>query len=120
MSELTFNVDGPDETVTVHVLPARYAVCDECEGHGTHLTPSIREHVYTQEDMEEAGEEFREEYLRRGGIYDVECAACKGFRVVLVPDEARCEPATLALYVAMRAAEEREARVRAAELRMGA
>ena len=41
----------------------------------------------TQEDFDEAGPEFYEDYM--GGVYDVACHECKGNRVVPVPDFAR-------------------------------
>jgi hypothetical protein len=75
-----------------HTLPARFVVCSRCEGHGTHLTPSIGEHAYTAEEFAEAfsDEEQRVEYFKRGGIYDETCHDCKGVRVVLEVDRDAC------------------------------
>jgi RecJ-like exonuclease len=73
-------------------LPSKMEVCSHCEGHGTHLTPSIGEHAYTSEEFcEEFDEEQREEYFKRGGIYDVTCYNCKGKNVVSVIDRCACE-----------------------------
>ena len=119
MSEITFEVDNGEDEPVQHKLVARYALCDDCGGEGTHLTPSIREHAYSQEEMEEEGPEFLEQYLLRGGIYDVTCLTCKGLRVVLVPDEDASDPATLAIYRKQESDKAHEAQVRAAELRMG-
>jgi hypothetical protein len=70
-------------------LPARYNICWRCEGHGKHLTPSIGEHAYTQEEFESSfsDEEERSEYFTRGGRYDVVCYICNGERVLLEIDE---------------------------------
>lgn len=88
---IEFTVYGNKGEYT-HELPAVYAVCSECEGHGTHLTPSIRDHGYSMEEFHESfDEEEREHYFRRGGMYDVTCSVCKGKRVELVVDEAILE-----------------------------
>lgn len=73
-------------------LPCRKEVCPRCDGHGTHLTPSIGEHAYTQEEFEREydDEESRAAYFQRGGMYDVQCCRCHGDNVVEVVDEARC------------------------------
>lgn len=70
-------------------LPAHRVVCGRCEGEGSILNPSIGEHAYSQEEFDEAfpdeecgGYNPREEYRRRGGMYDVACPACKGRNVV--------------------------------------
>lgn len=81
-----------DQGVEVeHEFPAKFEVCDRCEGHGTHLTPRIREHAYTAAEFYESfeDEESRAEYFKRGGAYDVTCESCKGQRVISVVDEAQ-------------------------------
>jgi hypothetical protein len=81
----TFDDDGDEIELT---LPAKNEVCDRCEGHGTHLNPSIGEHAYTPEEFEDSfDEEGREEYFKHGGIYDVACEVCKGNKVVPVVNE---------------------------------
>ncbi len=81
-----------DDGERVVTLPVKMEVCSRCEGHGYHLTPSIGEHAYSQEEFYEAfdDEEDRAEYFRRGGIYDVRCYDCKGANVVPVVDESAC------------------------------
>jgi len=94
--------DENGETEETHRLPARMTVCPRCEGHGSHLTPSIGQHAYSQEEFNEAfaEEEEREAYFKRGGMYDVTCEECRGKRVVAVPDEARIaqDPTLAAIY----------------------
>lgn len=67
-------------------FPAKYKVCNRCNGHGTHLNPSIGEHAYTSEEFNEFSDEEKEHYFKRGGMYDVTCQNCKGLRVILVED----------------------------------
>ena len=76
-------------------LPARHEVCQRCEGHGTHLTPSIGNHAYSSEEFEQefSEDEDREAYFERGGKYDVTCEVCDGKNVVLVVDEEACQTA---------------------------
>lgn len=80
------NDEGEEVSCEFH---AKYEVCSKCEGHGTHLTPSIGEHAYSQEEFYESFEyeEDRSEYFQRGGIYDVTCHKCNGRNVILVRDE---------------------------------
>jgi hypothetical protein len=87
--EFTVEDEETGEEVT-HQLPARFEVCGRCEGHGTHLNPNIGNHAYTREEFDEAfsDDEQRDEYFKRGGIYDVSCEECGGARVVAVLDEA--------------------------------
>ena len=84
-----FSEDGDEYEID---LPTRFEVCSRCEGHGTHLTPSIGEHAYTREEFEEAffEDDEREAYFTRGGRYDVQCEECRGARVVAVIDCDRC------------------------------
>lgn len=83
--------DGEDE-ITIS-LPHVFEVCSRCQGHGTHLTPSIGMHAYSMEEFQESfyDEEDREQYFTRGGIYDVTCEICHGERVVAVVDENACK-----------------------------
>lgn len=84
-----WDADGEDVEAE---LPGKMVVCPRCEGHSTHLTPSIGEHAYTAEEFYESFSEpeDREEYFRRGGIYDVKCERCGGLRVVPEVDEDAC------------------------------
>jgi hypothetical protein len=101
--DIEFTVEDSEGLETPYRLPARNRVCSRCEGHGTHLNPSIGEHAYTREEFEsEFDDEQREEYFKRGGIYDVRCEVCHGLRVVPKVDRKRCSTpelkAALALY----------------------
>jgi hypothetical protein len=117
-----FDEDGDELEIA---LPVKLEVCSRCEGHGTHLTPSIGEHAYTQEEFYDSfDEEGREEYFRRGGMYDVTCHDCKGKNVVPVVDEEACkrDPKLKADYALLRAHWEEEdayRRERASEARYG-
>lgn len=72
-------------------LPCRMEVCPTCEGHGTHLTPSMRNHAYSAEEFHESfDDEEASEYFRRGGRYDVVCEECHGKNVVPTIDEEAC------------------------------
>jgi hypothetical protein len=42
-------------------------------------------------EQEYPDDESREQYFRRGGIYDVPCEECKGRRVVAVVDRDACQ-----------------------------
>lgn len=61
---------------------ARFEVCGDCRGHGTHLAEGMRFHAYTEEEFRDFSEEEREAYFTRGGMFDVTCGTCKGMRVV--------------------------------------
>lgn len=87
--QFTYTDEEGDEVVA-H-LPARHEVCSRCEGHGTHLNPSIGEHAYTMEEFHEAfDDEEARQYFTRGGIYDVTCQECLGRNVVKVVDVSAC------------------------------
>lgn len=59
---------------------AHYAVCPTCEGRGTHVNPAVDGNGLTQDDIQELGPDFLDDYL--GGVYDVRCRECLGRRVV--------------------------------------
>ena len=82
--EVVFEDDNGDEVVVD--IPARYEVCSDCEGHGSVLNESMRFHAYTAEEFSDFTDEDREQYFKRGGIYDVVCSTCKGMRVEKVLD----------------------------------
>lgn len=70
-----------------HELPAKFAVCDECDGHGTHLADGLRGVAFTQEQFNECfDEDAAREYFKKGGSYDVRCKVCAGDRVMRVVD----------------------------------
>lgn len=82
MLTLTFSI-GEDDMV----IPAKYAVCDNCEGKGTQVNPNVDGNGLTQEDFDEQGPDFFDDYM--SGVYDIPCLECHGMRVVLVADENR-------------------------------
>lgn len=88
--EFTYQDDDGNEIESK--LPARFEMCNRCEGHGTILNPSIGNHAYTSEEFYESfpDEEDREQYFKRGGIYDIACPKCNGEKVVKVVDEKAC------------------------------
>ena len=95
--ELTWSDEDGEEIV--HEFPAKNEVCSRCEGYGTHLTPSIGNHAYSMEEFNESfDDEGREEYFKRGGIYDVTCEECKGNKVVPVVDEEQLTEEQKKLY----------------------
>ena len=88
---VTYTYTG-DEGEKIQVeLPTKMEVCDDCEGYGTVLNEAIRSHAYSQEEFEEAfsDDASREQYFKRGGVYDVPCPTCHGRNVVPVVDESR-------------------------------
>jgi RecJ-like exonuclease len=82
-----------DDTLT---LPAKWDICHRCHGEGTHTNPAVDGHGITQEEMDELGPEFEEDYF--SGVYDITCEECHGSGKVLVPDEGKCDPHALAVY----------------------
>ena|SRR5258706_9488184 len=95
--ELTW--DNEDGEEIIESFPAKNEICDRCEGYGNHLNPSIGEHAYSMEEFNESfDEEEREQYFKRGGIYDVQCEECHGNKVVPVVDENRLSEAQKKLY----------------------
>jgi|SRR6185295_2236929 len=92
--DLTMYDDDGEEVV--HTFPAKYDVCPECDGYGTHSNPSIDGNGITGSEMEEILHEdpdFLDNYM--GGMYDVTCYQCHGQRVVWVPNEDACTPEQL-------------------------
>lgn len=113
MSEKTLKIrlwgDSGNESED-HELPAKYAVCSRCEGHGSILNPSIGSYAYTPQEFDEAfpEEEQRSAYFCRGGMYDVQCSDCKGARVVLKIDVAACKKAGFGSILKQFRAQEQE------------
>lgn len=60
-------------------LPARYEVCETCDGKGSHVNPSIDSQGLSREDFDE-DPDFAEGYWE--GRYDQPCNECHGQRVV--------------------------------------
>lgn len=96
-------------------LPFKWAICSGCDGHGK---SSAYLGAYTQSEMDEAGPEFHDEYMRGG--YDRTCDGCDGAGKVKVVDWAQMTKAQRSEWNAQVRAE-RECRAEeAAERRMGA
>lgn len=115
--ELTWGNEDGDEVT--HSFPAKNEVCNRCQGFGTHLNPSIGQHAYSMEEFQESfpEDEDKEEYFRRGGIYDVQCETCKGNKVVPVVDEEALNEEERKLYAAYEKWAEESAREEAADRR---
>ena len=87
MEKLIVEILNENEDYENYEFPAKYAVCDHCNGNGTHVNPNIDGNGITSDEMAELGPDFREDYL--SGVYDVICGECKGKRVVLEIDTER-------------------------------
>jgi hypothetical protein len=90
---LSLEVEGDDGIPVVLTVPARFEVCGTCDGKGVHVNPSIDAHGITSSEWAEWDYDDRESYFSGG--YDVQCAECKGVRVVPVPDESKANKAIL-------------------------
>lgn len=66
-------------------LPAKFEVCDTCNGRGKYVNPSIDSHGITASEWEDWDPDEKEGYFR--GHYDIPCDACRGTRVIPVIDE---------------------------------
>ena len=113
--KLTIFLDDDDQE---HEIPTKFEICGRCSGSGTHVNPAIDGNGLSQEDFDEAGPEFYDDYM--GGVYDVRCHECKGNRVVPVPDFARLDDEEKKAW-ADQVREEAETRaIEEAERRVGA
>jgi len=121
MSEIKFTSFTAEGDEVEIALPARYEVCETCEGRGQHVNRAIDGNGLSREDFDE-DPDFEEAYFR--GDYDVACEECKGRTTVLVVDEAACKAqglqADLEAYYEMRREEASHQAECAAERRMGA
>ncbi len=78
-------------------LPTHKVVCPSCRGTGRHVNPNIDGNGITASEMDELGDDFREDYFN--GVYDVQCQTCNGANVVDELDEDRCPPDQLKDYL---------------------
>lgn len=60
-------------------LPAKFEVCDRCQGEGKHVNPNVDGHGLSREDFDQ-DPDFEEAYF--SGVYDVTCYTCKGEKVM--------------------------------------
>jgi len=90
VSYIVYNEDSEEDQEVTLELPAIMKVCYDCDGHGYVLNESMRNHCYSEEEFNETfwDDKDKEQYLKRGGIYDVECPTCRGANVVPVVNEA--------------------------------
>lgn len=102
--------DGDDEVA----IPARWEICPACQGRKQVPLQGI---AFTESDIEEAGDNFRQDYF--GGFYDQPCTECKGEGLVAVPDEDRATPEQLAGYLAVERARYEYDAERRAEIAFG-
>ena len=87
MNKITFTTLDEDADIQVD-LPAKYEVCQNCNGEGKHVNRAIDGNGLSREDFDE-DPDFEEAYFR--GDYDVPCDECKGRTTVLVVDEDACK-----------------------------
>jgi RecJ-like exonuclease len=98
-------------------IPARFEVCETCNGKGSHVNPSIDSHGLSREDFDE-DPDFAESYF--AGDYDVPCNECDGRRVVPVVDESRASKEAIAAAISKQEDDAEYAALCAAERRAGA
>jgi hypothetical protein len=96
-------------------LPFKWEICAACSGHGK---SSAYLGAYTQSEMDEAGPEFHDEYMRGG--YDRPCISCDGLGRRMVADGSRMTRAQRAAYRLQQQADREIDAIQAAERRMGA
>lgn len=107
--KLTYENDEGEEIELE--LPSKMEVCWDCQGHGSVLTASMRNHAYSQEEFTESfDDEEAHEYFTHGGRYDVTCPTCHGSNVVPVVDEALIPEKDKAAYAEWQKSKEQKAR----------
>ena len=60
-------------------FPSKVIVCPCCDGSGRSLIDGMQGHAYTDEELDELGEEFFQDMMN--GKYDTTCYECGGARV---------------------------------------
>ncbi len=91
----TVVVDDGEGWETVVSLPAKWVVCDVCDGKGTVVNPSIDCGGLTGEDFAD-DPDFANDYM--SGVYDQPCNRCQGRTTISVVDRDRCDADLLAAY----------------------
>lgn len=76
---LTFTIENDDGEEEYRTFPAKFCLCELCEGKGKHVNPAIDCNGLTQDDFDD-DPGFKEEYL--SGQYDIDCNMCNGKRVI--------------------------------------
>lgn len=100
---MTLSFEIEEQMIT---LPAKFIVCDVCNGKGSHVNPAIDAHGITQEEYSTWSHEEKDDYFNGG--YDVPCMTCHGRRVVPVIDEANIKDDQKELLHAVRQCEKEE------------
>jgi hypothetical protein len=99
------------------VFNCTYAVCNLCDGRGSHVNPSIDAHGIPAEEFHD-DPDFAEEYF--SGMYDIPCNKCEGRRVVSIIDEERSDKRAMELLNKWRDEEYAFRRMSEAERKYGA
>lgn len=107
---ILFLEDGSEIT-----LPTRWEICGCCEGSGK---SSAYLGAFTRDDMDEAGQEFMDDYM--AGHYDRACDPCGGTGKVPVVDRAKLTPEYKVEWDAQCRADAECAAIERAERAMGA
>lgn len=78
-------------------FPYKYAICDVCEGHGSHVKPSVDRDGITESERAEWDPDEWEAY--QGGAYDQTCNNCGGTGKAIVFDTENMTPEQRKTYV---------------------
>jgi hypothetical protein len=105
--------EGDEQVIT---FPARFEVCELCDGRGSHVAPGVDAGGITAEDMYD-DPDFAEDYF--GGAYDVPCYRCGGKRVEPVVVEERLSRDQMAILRKIMEDCYDERRERSAEMEWG-
>ncbi len=76
---------GPKSEWTLN-LPGKNEMCSSCKGTGTMVNPNIDGNGLSPDDPD-LDEDFWHSY--RTGVFDIDCNACDGEKIIQVIDEAR-------------------------------
>lgn len=110
-------VDQADGGQIEREIPTRWAVCDVCDGKGSHVNPAIDCNGLTGADFAD-DPDFANAY--RNGDYDEPCRRCGGRSTVRVVDRDACEADLLEAYDADERAKWDAEAERLAEISVGA
>jgi len=116
MKQRTATIELEDGTEVI--LPTRWEICGTCQGHN--VSTAHVEHEgggITAEEMDELGEDFREDYFN--GVYDLPCPDCEGGKTLVVDQDRLTDEQREAWLEKERDDHEYEA-IRRMERRMGA
>ena len=95
-------------------VPTKWEVCPSCKGKGS---SSAHLGAFTTEEMEELGDDFKEDYLQ--GMYDRTCETCNGRTTVQTPDLNQMSQEDIDHYYTWLDREHQIRAIEAAERRMG-